>query len=51
MKIASQNGETDWDIEISDVSKRDCRIWGSENPNAIIEKPMHPQQVTVWCEF
>ena len=31
--------------------KQNCRIWGSENPNIIIEKPMLPQRVTVWCEF
>ena len=23
-----------------------CRIWGTENPHAYIEKPMHPKQVT-----
>lgn len=23
--------------------------WGVENPHEIVEKPMHPQKVTVWC--
>jgi len=32
------------------VNKQNCRIWGSENPHVIMEKPMHPQ-VTVWCGF
>lgn len=31
------------------VNKQNCRIWGSEQPHAIQQLPMHPQKVTVWC--
>lgn len=31
------------------VNKQNCRIWGAENPRVILEKPMHPPRVTVWC--
>ena len=33
------------------VNKQNCRIWGSENPKIIIEKPFYPQRKTVWCSF
>ena len=33
------------------VNEQNCRIWGTENQHAYIEKPMHPKQVTVWCGF
>ena len=33
------------------MNEQHCQIWGSEAPNIIIEKPMHPQRVIVWCEF
>ena len=29
------------------VNKQNCRIWGSENPKMIIEKPVYSQRVTV----
>ena len=31
------------------VNKQNCRIWGSENPNAVEQKPMRPEKVNVWC--
>ena len=33
------------------VNKQNCRIWAHENPRQIVEKPLHPQKVTVWCAF
>ena len=33
------------------VNKQNCRIWGSESPKMVIEKPLYPQRVTVWCCF
>ena len=33
------------------VNKQNCRIWGSENPKMIIQKPLYPQRVTVRCGF
>lgn len=33
------------------VNKQNCRIWGTENPHAVVNKPMHPDRVTVWCGF
>ena len=31
------------------VNKRNCRIWGFENPQVIEERPLHAEKVTVWC--
>ena len=31
------------------VNKQNCRIWGSKNLRVSVEKPLHPQRVTVWC--
>ena len=33
------------------VNKENCRIQGSENSKMIIEKPLDPERVTVWCGF
>ena len=33
------------------VNKQNSRIWGSENPTMIIEKPLYPQRVTAWRGF
>ena len=33
------------------VNKQNCRIWGTEDPHAYIEKPTHPKRVTMWCGF
>ena len=30
------------------VNKQNCHIWGSENPQVIEERPLHPEKITVW---
>ena len=36
---------------VGHIKKLNCRIGGTENPHANIEKPTHPKRVTVWCGF
>ncbi|GFV72866.1 putative transposase [Trichonephila clavipes] len=31
------------------VSKQNCRIWSEGNPQVYVEKPLHPEKLTVWC--
>ena len=31
------------------VNKKNCRIWDSETLNMVLQKPIHPVLVTVWC--
>ena len=33
------------------VNKQNCRNWVLENSEMIIEKPLYPQSVIVWCGF
>ena len=33
------------------VNNQYCRIWGTENQNAYIEKSTHPKRATVWRGF
>ena len=33
------------------VNTQYCRIWGTKNPHAYIEKSTHPKRVIVWCGF
>ena len=33
------------------INKLNCHIWNSENSRVIIEKPLHSQRVTAWCDF
>ena len=37
--------------KVNKVNKQNHCIWGSENPNVIIEKPIHSQRVSVWRIF
>ncbi len=31
------------------INKQNMRIWGSENPNLVLEKSAHSIYVTVWA--
>ncbi|GFW32703.1 piggyBac transposable element-derived protein 4-like [Trichonephila clavipes] len=31
------------------VNKQNCRIWNEANPQLYVEKPLHPEKLTVWC--
>ena len=44
------SGEAHFDLG-GYVNKENCRILGTENPHAYIEKLTHPKRVTVWCGF
>ena len=33
------------------VNKQNCPIWGSENPQALEGRPLHPEKLTVWCSL
>ena len=44
------SGEAHFDLG-GYAKKQNCRIWGTENPHADIEKSKHPKRVTVWCGF
>ena len=31
------------------VNKQNCRFWGSQKPDEVLECPLHSAKVTVWC--
>ncbi|GFT08230.1 putative DD41D transposase [Trichonephila clavipes] len=31
------------------VNEQNCRIWSEANPQVYVEKPLHPEKLTVWC--
>ena len=33
------------------VNNQNMRYWSAKNPNVLLETPLHPQKVTVWCGF
>ena len=33
------------------VNTQNCRIWATERPDVVMEKPLHSQKVTAWCAF
>ena len=43
--------KSSFQMKLIDVNNQNCRIWGTENPHAYSEKPIHPKRVTAWCGF
>ncbi|GFY07329.1 uncharacterized protein TNCV_5085161 [Trichonephila clavipes] len=33
------------------VNKQNCRIWSEANPQVYVERPLHPEKLTVWCSL
>lgn len=33
------------------INFQNCHIWGTSSPNAVHEQPLHPDFITVWCDF
>ena len=33
------------------VNKHNCHLWDNANPHEVHQVTMHPQKVTVWCQF
>lgn len=33
------------------VNKQNMRYWSATNPHVLLETPLHPQKITVWCGF
>ncbi|GFV80168.1 transposable element Tc3 transposase [Trichonephila clavipes] len=31
------------------VNKQNCRIWSEANAQVLVETPLHPEKLTVWC--
>ena len=44
------SGEAHFDLG-EYINKQNCRILGTENLHAYIEKPTNPKRITVWCGF
>lgn len=40
--------ETHFDLN-GVINKQNTRFWGTDNPQNIHERPLHPERVTVWC--
>ena len=36
-------------LQRSTNNKQNCIIWGSENSQVIEERPLHTEEVTLWC--